>query len=292
MTQFEFEAIGTHWQIDIYQDLSAIQKSTIDSLIQERIDTFDRTYSRFRADSVVTAMSQKTGDFVLPKDAKYLFSVYYDLYKKTNGYFTPLIGDVLSDAGYDATYSLQQKRELRVPLPWEEVMEYTSPTLTIKKPTLLDFGAGGKGYLVDLVSDVLIENDIHEYCIDAGGDILYKNQKPIVIGLEHPEDPTQVIGTYTLVNGSICGSAHNRRTWGTFTHIINPKTLGSATNVRAVWVIAPTAFIADAIATCLFFCSPDVLIKEYNFEYVIVYTDYSVKTSTNFSGELFILQCV
>ena len=212
---------------------------------------------------------------------------YYDLYKKTNGFFTPLVGDILSDAGYDANYSLQQKKDLQVAPKWEEILEYKNPNLIVKKTAMLDFGAGGKGYLIDLVAKVLEENNIFEYCIDAGGDILYKNKIPLRVGLENPENTKEVIGVYDLKNKSIAGSAHNRRAWGNFTHIINPKTLISPTEIIAVWVVAETAMLADALSTCLFFAPVEKFTDKYNFEYLIIYKDHSLQKSDNFSGEIF-----
>jgi len=111
---------------------------------------------------------------------------------------------------------------------------------------------------------------------------------PIRVGLENPENTEQVVGVYTLQNGSICGSAGNRRAWGDFTHIMNPKTLDSQREILAVWVIAKTALLADSLATCLFFTKANLLLKNYDFEYVLVRNDYSIEKSENFSGELFI----
>ena len=287
MTQFNFEAIGTVWQIDIYRELSGEQESELRGLVMDRIELFDKTYSRFRPDSLVTRMSKETGMYLLPADAQFLFDLYYDIYKRTDGFVTPLIGNLISDAGYDAEYSLTQKKELQIPERWEDVLDYRFPSLTIKKPVILDFGAGGKGYLIDIVSNVLEDNGVSQYCIDAGGDILYKNTTPIRIGLENPENTDQVIGIYTLTDGSICGSAGNRRVWSTFTHIINPKTLVSPADILSVWVVAKTAFVADLLATCLFFVAAERLLDRYDFQYVILKADHSIERSENFKGELF-----
>src|ERR1035437_1904360 len=200
---FNFEAIGTKWHIDIYQELDETEKSKLFSKIKDRIDSFDKTYSRFRADSLVTKMSKESGIYTLPTDAKAMLSLYRDLYLRTDGLVNPLVGNLISDAGYDAQYSLKQKKKLEIPPAWDDVLEYKHPTLLIKKPVLLDFGAAGKGYLVDLVGKVLEENGVKEYCIDAGGDILHRGTTPIRIGLEDPEDTTKVIGVGILVNGSI-----------------------------------------------------------------------------------------
>jgi thiamine biosynthesis lipoprotein len=290
MTQFNFEGIGTKWQIDLSQKLSAEEESRILSLVKNRIEIFDKNYSRFREDSLVTKISKETEEnkiFVLPEDAQPMLDLYLDLYRKTDGLVTPLVGNLLSDAGYDMHYSLKQKGELKTAPSWDEVIEYKFPNIKIKKPVILDFGAAGKGYLIDLVAEVLEENNISEYCIDAGGDILYKNKNPIRIGLENPENTAQVIGVYNLQNGSICGSAGNRRAWGDFTHIINPKTLISPDNIIAVWVVAEKAMLADALATCLFFVPAQKLENDYKFEYLLIKKDHSIEKSPNFSAEIF-----
>jgi len=278
-TQFSFEAIGTHWTIDIYEDLSDTQKSNTLHTIHDRIAIFDKNYSRFRDDSWVMKMSHETGTYDLPSDAKPMLSLYQDLYKITNGLMTPLIGQVLVDAGYDKNYSLVQKQELTKPLSWDEAIDYHPPLITIKKPALLDFGACGKGYLVDIVGSVLEDCGIKSYCVDAGGDILHKSYKEdtLRIGLEDPDNLKQVIGTLRLHNKSIAGSSGNRRRWKSFNHIINPHTLTSPETISAVWVVAGTTILADAMTTALYFTKPERLLEKFDFDYLILYQDRSVE---------------
>ena len=288
MAQFNFEAIGTSWQIDLYQELSEAAADELLAKVKSRIDIFDAAYSRFRADSLVTKMSKVSGAFILPDDAEPIMSLYRDLYDRTDGLVTPLVGNLISDAGYDAGYTLKQKKPLEIPLEWDEAIEYRHPELIVKKPVLLDFGAAGKGYLVDLVGEVLESEGVFAFCIDAGGDILHKNGSAIRVGLEDPDDAQQAIGVCTLQNQSICGSAGNRRVWEDFTHIINPKTLVSPKDISAVWVTSSTALVADAIATCLFFVPASRLSDAYRFEYLVVRSDHSIEKSPGFAGELFI----
>jgi thiamine biosynthesis lipoprotein len=287
MTTFRFDAIGTSWQIDIYQELQEAQQKVLLSAIRERIDIFDKTYSRFRVDSLVTTMSQEVGEFLLPDDAKELFELYADIYKRTHGLVTPLIGNLIADAGYDAQYSLITKSELQTPLGWSDAISYDYPNITIKQPVMLDFGAAGKGYLIDLVAKVIEEHAITSYCVDAGGDMIHRGAEAITVGLENPSDLDQVIGVYPLKNKSLCGSAGNRRAWGDFTHIINPQTKTSPTEIVAVWTIASSTIIADILATALFFVPASALTDGYDFEYVLVRSDGSIEKSSSFSGELF-----
>src|SRR6185369_14058782 len=94
-TRFDFEAIGTHWQIDIQGQLSPVERSALLDILLSRIDDFDKTYSRFRADSLITAISKQNGEYTFPADAEKLFSLYKLLYDVSGGSFTPLIGQVL-----------------------------------------------------------------------------------------------------------------------------------------------------------------------------------------------------
>lgn len=284
-SHFEFEAIGTHWQIDIYEALSLEEESALLLRVHERIEQFSADYSRFRPDSLVSRISREAGKYELPDDAEPMLSLYRELYDATGGMFTPFMGQVLSDAGYDAQYSLQQKKELSAPPAWDEAVEYNHPMLTVKKPFLFDFGAAGKGYLIDIVAALIESTGVKAFCIDAGGDILHRNATPLRIGLEHPDDATKAIGVAELQNRSLCGSAGNRRKWQNFHHIINPKQLVSPTAILAVWVMADTTMLADAIATCLFFVDRAAL-GAYNFEYLLMRDDYSIEGSKGFEGAI------
>lgn len=285
---FEFEAIGTHWKIDIIGPLSSEDQRMILGKLVARIDQFDHDYSRFRSDSLVTKISKKAGTYQLPADAEPMLATYRKLYELSHGLFTPLIGQVLVDAGYDPHYSLQP-RTLHVPPNWDEALKYDKGKIKTKMPILLDFGAGGKGYLIDIVGEILSAEDIHTYSIDAGGDILFTTdtKDALRVGLEHPLRADEVIGVATIANQSICGSAGNRRHWSTYHHIINPVSLTSPKNILAVWVVAKTALVADALSTCLFFVEPFVLEQHFDFEFLLVRDDNNYEQSKHFPAEIF-----
>jgi thiamine biosynthesis lipoprotein len=234
-------------------------------------------------------MAENAGEYELPEDAEMLFDLYRDVYEQTGGLVTPLVGQLLSDTGYDAAYSLNPKSELSAPPLWEESLVYAFPKLTILQPVLFDLGAAGKGYLVDIVSRIIIDAGVTSFCVNAGGDIYAYSQMGVGTrcALEHPDDPTLAIGIATITNQSICGSAGNRRAWDNYHHIINPKTLISPRHIRAVWVVAESALLADILTTCLFFVAPSILSGRYSYEYLIVYEDHSIEQSPAFPAELF-----
>jgi FAD:protein FMN transferase len=286
MRTVNFEAIGTRWVIDIFSVLPEAGYTAIKAQIRERIEEFDKTFSRFRQDSLVTQMAHAGGEYHLPEEGVEMLSLYQTLYDLTGGAFTPLIGSVMEQAGYDASYSLRPKK-LHTPRRLDDVFILSGRKLFMKEPALLDFGAVGKGKLIDIVAMILEEQGISNYCVDAGGDIRYRGTKFLRVGLEHPEQMQQVIGVAKIKNQSIAASAGNRRKWGKFHHIIHPHTLISPQHILATWVVTGSTMLADAIATALFLIAPDKLIGDYQFSYVILLADFSVQQSKDFPAELY-----
>ena len=285
-----FEAVGTHWQIDIFENSPLFDEASFFEKIKTRVEKFEQTYSRFRDDSWLRKITSKPGEYDLPKEAKAIFDLYFDFYKITRGIFTPLIAETLVSAGYDEEYTLQAQEKIQAPKKLEEILEYNFPKLFVKEKTMLDFGACGKGYIIDLVCELLEESQVYSYCVDAGGDMYYKNRgnDKMRVGLENPNNFEEVIGVAEIHNQSICSSSGNRRKWGEFTHMINPETLESPKEVIATWVVADSALLADALATALHFVDKKLFLSKYQFSYLIMYADNSIAKSENFRAELFL----
>jgi thiamine biosynthesis lipoprotein len=283
-----FEAIGTRWDIIIRDSASMDVLSKIFDSVKERIDEFDLNYSRFRDDSFITKIFSHTGSYQLPDDAKPLFDLYQQLYDLTEGLVTPLVGQLLSDAGYNKDYTLRPGKLHAVPT-WQQAIEYRFPEITIKKRVLIDVGAAGKGYLIDIIGDLIKENGINNFLINAGGDIVQSSlsNTPDKIALEHPDKLDEAIGIASISNGSLCGSAINRRRWGDFNHMINPVIKKSPKHILATWVIADSALVADGLSTALFFTTPKKLNSKFDFEYALINSDLSLEHSDNFPAEFF-----
>ena len=102
-----FEAIGTQWVIDIHSHISDALYDELMHAVMHCITDFDRTYSRFREDSLVRQIAEGTGIFNIPDEGTEMLRLYAKLYNLTEGACTPLIGSVMEEAGYDSSYSLQ-----------------------------------------------------------------------------------------------------------------------------------------------------------------------------------------
>ena len=282
--ELAFEAIGAPWKITTPKPLP----QNVSQAISARIDQFDAVYSRFRADSLVTAIADEPGTWEFPPDAAPLFALYRTLYNATEGAMSPLVGARLENLGYDREYTLVPRNGVtRVPV-WDDIMHWDGTRLTTTAPVLVDVGAAGKGYLVDLVAVVLRDAGIDEYLIDASGDLLHRGATPVRVGLEHPFDPTQAIGVCELSNAALCASAPGRRSWGPGLHHILDATTGLPTNdVAATWALASSGLQADGLATALFFAAAPALHASFKFEYVRMFPDSRIEYSRSFPGELF-----
>jgi thiamine biosynthesis lipoprotein len=284
MAERRFEAIGAPWRISTPEPL----RESLVADISARIERFDFSYSRFRSDSLVTEIAGGPGSWELPADAAPLLSLYRTLYEATDGAVTPLVGRRLENLGLDRDYSLIPS-PLPVEVPaWDDAMSWDGVRLTTRMPVLLDVGAAGKGYLVDLVAELLRDAGVADYVVDASGDLVQRGDEPLRVALEHPSDPTLAIGVYELSNGALCASAPGRRAWGTgLHHILDGLTGEPTTRVAATWAMAPSGLLADGLATALFFAPGAALAGSFDFEYVRMFPDSRVEVSPKFQGELF-----
>jgi thiamine biosynthesis lipoprotein len=290
--RFTFDALGTHWEVATREPLSP----ALQTCILERIDAFDVTYSRFRADSLVSriAAAASGGRFAFPEDSIPLFDLYDRLHEATAGAVDPLIGRTLELLGYDASYSLTpapksaRDGETSARPSWARDVVRTGITLVTSRPLVIDVGAAGKGYVVELVSEMLQEVGLTEFVVDGSGDLRHSGPSAIHVGLEHPFDPALVIGVSNLQNRALCSSAVNRRAWGTgLHHVVDSRTGAPVQEVVATWVVAADAATADGLATALFFTGAEQLAETFSFACVRMLADGRAEISHSFDGELF-----
>ena len=253
-----------------------------------RIEQFDSTWSRFREDSLVSRIAATPGVHSFPADAPALFEFYRGLYEVTDGAVSPLVGRALEALGYDRHYSLRVTGTPAAVPRWEDAVAWDGAALTTLRPVLLDVGAAGKGYLVDIVSGLLTAAGHTEFIVDGSGDIRHHGPSTMRVALEHPLDASMAIGIANVGEGAICSSATNRRAWGDGLHHVIDATTGLPTqNVIATWAIAESALEADGIATALFFAEPERIASRFRFTYVRMFSTGRVESSPTFDGELF-----
>lgn len=263
--------------------------------IRAFVDEYESVLSRFRADSLVSRMAcaEHGGEFEFPAWAGPLFALYGEFYAATRGAFDACIGADLLALGYNnsvqfvpesaasASSNIGSWANYRraLPVTWGNISrDSSSAALCTNQPVQLDFGAAGKGYFVDLVTQI-IKEDLgsdspadFDFLVNAGGDMracFSEENDQIKVALENPFDTTQAVAVASIASGALCASSAARRRWNVkdkngfesnliATHLINALDGIPACDLCASWAYVPsktcdfpTAY-ADALATALF----------------------------------------
>ncbi|HTK39464.1 MAG TPA: FAD:protein FMN transferase [Patescibacteria group bacterium] len=246
---FEFDAIGTHWWCE------SLSKPISDDLQREIIqycDQFDQAYSRFIDSSYIGILNTAKTLSSPPAELLQLFAFAKELYDVSNGAFDITVGGTLHAQGYGSRALGSQ-----VCSDFWERAGFTREQITIPHDAVVDFGGFGKGWLIDALVAIFRAHGHSRFIINGGGDMFVEHTKPVHIALEDPADPSVSLGTIALTGG-FASSSQQKREWYTAdgqrkAHIIDPVTNDMAEPaVSTVFVQAPSALIADAMATILF----------------------------------------
>ncbi len=147
------------------------------------------------------------------------------------------------------------------------LVDWDRETLTVtlgREGTSLALGGIAKGYAVDEAARLLRAAGVTRAVIDAGGDLYLLGAKPDGhpwrIAVRHPRRDGHLgvltLGADTAVATS--GDYENYFEAGgeRYHHILDPATGRPATGCISVTVVAPTAAVADALATAVFVLGP------------------------------------
>src|SRR6185295_4226706 len=141
---------------------------------------------------------------------------------------------------YDASYSLRHDRLAIAGYSpqrrkWADDILRQGYSVVTRRSVVIDVGAAGKGYLVDIIADMLRAEGIDTFTVDGSGDLLHVGPTPLDVGLEHPADAGLLIGVGRIKDGALCASATNRRSWGSFHHVVDGRTGLLVRSVTATW---------------------------------------------------------
>ena len=278
------KALGTGLLISTPHPITAELRGEMERFIDE----YEHALSRFRADSLVTRIgdAKHGGHFDFPDWAGPLFDLYDALHAATRGAIDPCVGEDLIRLGYDPALSFTVEADagerlgaLHGRAVWgRDVVRSSGTTLVTRSPVHVDFGACGKGYLVDSLGGLLTDSELSrtshvksaettnptcqsstsdskresaapEFVIDAGGDLLARTNKPIRVALEDPDDPSCAVGVALIGDGAFCASAPSRRHWEVAVderthlaihHLLNAIDGLPAQQTEATWVAVRT----------------------------------------------------
>jgi thiamine biosynthesis lipoprotein len=281
-----YPALGTYFWIETFEDLSPLQMSKISERLKKEIIDFEYLYSRFKKDSLISHFNSFGEILNAPYDLVEMVKISLQIAKLTNDTFNICLLNQLEDSGYDSELSFKEKisRTSQI-LPTSEVVTIESNNLFLKEGYRIDLGGIGKGYLIDKLSKILLNDfGIKYFLINGGGDIYLTsdNEEPVEINLQNPCNNSEFIGSIFLKNQALCGSSPFKRQWvgdrtsKKYFHIIDPK---NNSQFNSSFVAGENAVICDTLATALCI-DAECLLGLSNVTYLVVGQDGQVIKNT------------
>lgn len=251
--QFDFPALGTHWWLEIWDNVSHQQSLAVRSQILDVVTQFEAKYSRFAPHSIISQLNRQR-TLVLDDESLELLRYGVALFQRSGGIFNILVGHILEARGYDHNYSLTDSgsHTLAAGNPSQDIV-FEGNRVHLKHGNI-DIGGYGKGWLIDTLYAHLQRLEIQQLLINGGGDmyVTHQHNQPVDIYLEDPIRTGKIVGTIALKNRAFAASSPHKRAWATpqphgkQNHIVSGQAVKDV-----VYLTAASAVEADAFATTL-----------------------------------------
>ncbi|WP_127140631.1 FAD:protein FMN transferase [Flagellimonas marinaquae] len=174
------------------------------------------------------------------------------------------------------------------------LLDKANHTVFLKKIGMkIGFGAIGKGYAADTTKQLLISKGVSSGIINASGDMNTWGKQPNgedwTVAITNPMNKNKAFALLPLKQGAVVTSGDYEKfvmfDGIRYAHIINPKTGYPSRGIISVTVFAPSAELADALATSIFVMGKDIGLDRINqipnVECIIIDTEGRVHQSQN-----------
>jgi FAD:protein FMN transferase len=257
------EAFGTTYNIQ-YESRTDYHEQ-----LKKLFDVVNQSMSTYIPDSDISRINQGDTTVVVNEYFVEVFNASKELWLATNGYFDPTVGPLVNAYGFGPEGTLKGIDSTQIDSILQfvgyEKLKLTSDRRVLKQDprTYIDFNAIAKGYAIDLLGRILEDNEVENYLIEVGGELLGKgiNNKTGNNWIVAVDDPTQLekrelIKKLKLIDRAMATSGNYRKTRidpvtkAKYVHTINPKTgWPKKSNVLSVSVLAENCMLADGYAT-------------------------------------------
>ncbi|MGB5698471.1 FAD:protein FMN transferase [Muriicola sp.] len=162
-----------------------------------------------------------------------------------------------------------------------------------KKGMKIGFGGIGKGYAADKAKALLIQQGVTAGIINASGDMNTWGHQPSgeewQVAITNPLNKNKVFALLPIKEGAVVTSGNYEKfvrfNGIRYSHIIDPRSGYPSTGIISATVFAPSAELADALATAIFVMGVEVGLDRINqlpqIECVIIDDKGEITTSRN-----------
>lgn len=257
-----FYTMGSSLEIRLYtDDKDLFYNITEDSI--KRADEINNLFSNYTDDSILAGVNSRAGSMpveVPPEFSKLTRSaIYYS--ELTNGAFDITVGNMFELwKGKAEKNQLPEKSEIEAAFKCTGYgnIKISQNTISYGSSCLkMDYGAIGKGYVVDEILEIIRSKGIQQAIINFGGNIYSlgspADQEYWEIGINNPSEHGKTLTTIGLKDYGIATSGDYEKYFEIkgkrYSHIINPVTGMPVKNISSVTVAAKSATEADALST-------------------------------------------
>ena len=253
--------MASHCEVRVYAPDQATAQQWLDAALAE-VRRIEAKYSRYRPDSVTSAINHSAGVSPIEVDAETasLLDFGAHLYLQSNGLFD-LTSGVLRRAWNFKQAQLPSQTALDELLPlvgWSK-MTWEGHRIHLPRSGMeIDFGGIGKEYAADRAASVIIELGGHHGLVNLGGDVRaigpHADGTAWRIAVQDPRgEPGKTIAYMNVPHGAMATSGDYERFFEhdgrRYSHLLDPRSGWPAQNWQSVSVVAPLAIAAGACAT-------------------------------------------
>jgi thiamine biosynthesis lipoprotein len=256
-----FRAMGSPCELHLYGESRARCDGLIERALAE-VTRLERKYSRYRDDSVTSAINASAGDptgVEVDAETASLLDYAATAHATSGGLFDPTSG-VLRRVWNFKSGTLPTRAALDALLPlvgWERI-SWRRPRLVLPRAGMeLDFGGFVKEYAADRVVELCCAGGARHGMVDLGGDLAvigpHPDGKPWVVGIRDPRAPQGAMASVRLDGSAIATSGDYERCMVVdgvrYTHVLDPRTGWPVTGMRSVSVVADRCLVAGTATT-------------------------------------------
>ena len=258
---FPFKALGSACDIQLYANTKASAQVIADLVVAD-VQRIEQKYSRYREDSVLTAINkvaEEGGVIQVDEETVALLNYANTCYQQSSGLFDISSG-ILREVWDFKSGIIPKESNIKAILPrigWDKVSLDGSRLKFSIKGMQLDFGGIGKEYAVDRAATICQQYGVQHGLVDLGGDIKiigpHADGRPWSVGIRHPRKPGELMSSIDVFRGAIASSGDYERciilNGKRYSHILNPKTGWPVRGLSSITVVAEQCVIAGSVAT-------------------------------------------
>jgi len=299
------ELTVTVWTAD--EDATA---PAIDAVFAE-FDRLDALLSVWKPGSDVLRINAAAGQQAVPVSAETceVLTIARQVSEWTNGKFDVTFG-ALSEVwkfDHDRDNRVPTADEIAARLPFIDyravAIDAAAKTVFATRPGIrVHLGGIGKGYAVDRAVAILRQRGLHDFMVQAGGDLYVAGRPgdgPWRLGIQDPRGaPNESFATIELRDATFSTSGDYERAFiqngQRYHHILDPASGQPAREAVSVTTVSKRAVIADAVSKGVFILGPEAgmaLVERLpDVEAVMVTADNRVLISSGLQGRVHILR--